>query len=282
MESQQELNFNRIAQAITFLTANFKAQPSLEEAAAQVSLSPYHFQRMFLRWAGVTPKQFLQYLTIEHAKLLLRTSESLFYTAVDSGLSGTGRLHDLFVKIEGMTPGEYKHGGAALSINYSFSNSPFGQMLVAATGKGLCHMAFTGGDEPGAFALLQAQYPRADFRHLSDPIQKNALLIFTQDWSKIEKIRLHLKGTDFQIKVWQTLLTVPSGALTTYATLAAAAGFGSACRAVGTAVGSNPIGLLIPCHRVIRGTGETGQYHWGVSRKKAMIGWEAAKKANKQ
>jgi AraC family transcriptional regulator of adaptative response/methylated-DNA-[protein]-cysteine methyltransferase len=277
MTSQQELDYNRIAEAISYFRENFKAQPKLEDVAEHVHLSPFHFQRMFKEWAGVTPKQFLQYLSVEHAKEILKTS-NLFDTAFETGLSGTGRLYDLFIKVEGMTPGEYKNGGAALHINYSFADTPFGKVIVASTHKGICHMAFVDDGEEKALEQLKLNYPNAVYSQLVDRIQQNALFIFTQDWRRLDEIKLHLKGTDFQIKVWETLLKVPPGGLTTYATLAQQAGSAKASRAVGTAVGNNPVAFLIPCHRVIKSTGEIGQYHWGATRKNAIIGWEAALK----
>jgi AraC family transcriptional regulator of adaptative response/methylated-DNA-[protein]-cysteine methyltransferase len=279
MKTQQQLDYNRIAEAIKFFRQNFKIQPSLDDVAEHVNLSPFHFQRMFLQWCGVTPKQFLQYLSVEHAKDILKeTGASLFDTAYETGLSGTGRLHDLFIKVEGMTPGEYKNGGASLIINYSFADTPFGKVIVASTDKGICHMAFVDEGEDKALELLKASFPNARYLQLVDTIQQNALFVFTQDWSRLDEIKLHLKGTDFQLKVWETLLTVPTGALTTYASLAKKAGYEGASRAVGTSVGSNPVAFLIPCHRVIRSTGEIGQYHWGAERKGAIIGWEAALK----
>lgn len=278
MEKQQELNYQRIADAIEFYRLHFKDQPSLEAAAAHVHLSPFHFQRMFRDWAGVTPKQFLQYCSLEHAKqLLLESKASLLDTAFETGLSGTGRLHDLFIKIEGMTPGEYKNGGATLHINYSFAESPFGIVIVASTSKGICHLAFADQGEPQALQELRSKFPNAGFRQLSDTIQQQALFIFSQDWSKLGTIKLHLKGSSFQIKVWETLLNIPLGGLTTYSHIAAGIGSNRAARAVGTAVGSNPVAFLIPCHRVIRATGEIGEYHWGSNRKSAMIGWESSK-----
>ena len=278
METQQEINYKRIAEAIEFFRQNFKNQPGLEEAAEHVHLSPFHFQRMFQEWAGVTPKQFLQYLSVEHAKdILKKTGATLVDAAIETGLSGTGRLYDLFIKVEGMTPGEYKNGGELLQINYSFAESPFGLIIVASTEKGICHMAFADEGRETAFANLKRVFPNAAYTQLVDSIQQNALFIFGQDWSKLGQIKLHLKGTQFQIKVWETLLKVPIGGLTTYADLAEKAGHAGASRAVGTAVGSNPVAFLIPCHRVIKATGEIGEYHWGSIRKNAIIGWEAAK-----
>lgn len=278
MKTQQELDYNRIAQAIRFLKENYTAQPGLEDAAAHVNVSPFHFQRMFLEWAGVTPKQFLQYLTAAHAKEILHTNASLFDTAFETGLSGTGRLHDLFIKVEGMTPGEYKNGGASLRINYSFADTPFGKVIVASTSKGISHMAFVDEGEEKALQQLKMKFPNAVYNQVVDRMQQNALFIFTQDWSRLDEIKLHLKGTNFQIKVWETLLKIPAGSLTSYTDLAKKAGHNGASRAVGTAVGNNPVAFLIPCHRVIKATGEIGQYHWGSTRKNAMIGWEAALK----
>lgn len=279
MKTQQEIDYTRIADAIGFFRENFKAQPKLEQVADHVNLSPFHFQRMFKDWAGVTPKQFLQYLSVEHAKEILKQEDAnVFNTALETGLSGGGRLHDLFIKVEGMTPGEYRNGGAMLQINYSFADTPFGKVIVASTGKGICHMAFVDEGEEKALAQLKISFPNAVYSQLVDRIQQNALFIFTQDWSRLDEIKLHLKGTDFQIKVWETLLKVPAGGLTTYASLAKKAGSENAYRAVGTAVGSNPVAFLIPCHRVIKSTGEIGQYHWGSNRKNAIIGWEAALK----
>lgn len=278
METQQETDYKRIAASIDFFRNNFKNQPSLEEAAEHIHLSPFHFQRMFKDWAGVTPKQFLQYLSIEHAKQMLKNNgATLFDAAFETGLSGTGRLHDLFIKVEGMTPGEYKNGGELLHINYSFAESPFGNIIVASTQKGICHMAFTDEDTDVTFSHLKQKFPNAHYTQIVDSIQQNALFIFGQDWSKLGQIKLHLKGSPFQIKIWETLLKIPLGSVTTYAGLAERAGYAGASRAVGTAVAGNPVAFLIPCHRVIRSTGNTGQYHWGSTRKSAMIGWEAAK-----
>ena len=276
MKAQEEINFNRIAEAISYIKVNFKTQPGLEEIAENVNLSPFHFQRLFSEWAGTTPKRFLQYISIGYAKEMLKENQSLFDTALETGLSGTSRLHDLFVNIEGMTPGEYKNGGENLHINYSFAESPFGNIIVASTSKGICHIAFYD-DENIAFANLQRQFPAAQYQQILDKEQQNALFIFSHDWSKLHQIKLHLKGTDFQLKVWEALLKIPMGKLATYGNIAKQLQNPNASRAVGTAIGDNPVAFLIPCHRVIQSSGALGGYHWGVNRKTAIIGWEAAK-----
>ncbi|MDP9047408.1 MAG: methylated-DNA--[protein]-cysteine S-methyltransferase [Bacteroidota bacterium] len=277
MDSQETINYQRIAKAIDYIRLNFKTQPNLDEVAEKVHLSPFHFQRLFTEWAGISPKKFLQYLSLDHAKSLLKEKQAtLFDVAFETGLSGTGRLHDLFMNIEGMTPAEYKNGGKELSINYSFAESPFGNIIVASTPKGICYMAFAD-DRDEAFTSLQGQFPNALYTQVVDLAQQNALFIFKKDWSELSGIKLHLKGTPFQLKVWEALLNIPIGGLATYATVATAIHQPTASRAVGGAVGDNPVAFLIPCHRVIRSTGEFGQYHWGATRKAAMIGWEAAK-----
>jgi len=277
MNEQESINYNRIAKAIEYIKSNFKEQPNLDEVAEQVHLSPFHFQRLFSEWAGTTPKKFLQYISVEHAKKLLRDQQAtLFDTAFETGLSGTGRLHDLFVNIEGMTPAEYKNGAKNLSINYSFAESPFGNLIVASTPKGVCYMAFNDNDT-NALRDLKQKFPNATFQRKLDLIQQNALFIFQNDWNKLPEIKLHLKGTDFQLKVWETLLKVPMGQLSTYGNIAEQIGNGNASRAVGTAIGSNPVAFLIPCHRVIQSSGNIGGYMWGNTRKTAIIGWESAK-----
>ena len=277
MKAQEHIDFQRIAEAIEFMRQQYTRQPELAEIAAQVHLSPYHFQRMFTEWAGTSPKKFLQYVSIQHAKKMLAEERaSLFDTSMETGLSGTGRLHDLFVNIEGMTPGEYKNGGAQLSIQYSFAESPFGNILVASTAKGICYMAFADDGET-ALEDLQQHFPNAQYRQMLDLHQQNALYIFTHDWSKLHEIKLHLKGSDFQLKVWETMLKIPTGKLTTYGNIAQKIERPRASRAVGTAIGDNPVAFLIPCHRVIQSTGLLGGYHWGTARKTAMIGWEAAR-----
>lgn len=277
METQDQLNYDRIAKAIEYIRENFKSQPNLDEIADKVHISQSHFQRMFTDWAGTSPKKFLQFISIEHAKKILKEEQAtLFDTAFETGLSSTSRLHDLFINIEGMTPMEYKNGGKNLQINYSFAESPFGSLIVASTSKGICYMAFENNEET-ALKNLHDKFPNAAFHRKLDLMQQNALFIFQNDWSKLNKIKLHLKGTDFQLKVWESLLKIPMGGLSTYGRLAENIGNPNASRAVGTAIGSNPVAYLIPCHRVIQSTGNFGEYMWGSTRKTAIIGWEGAK-----
>lgn len=277
MKTQDNVNFNRIAEAIEYIQRNFKTQPGLDEIAKKIHLSTFHFQRLFTEWAGASPKKFLQYISVEHAKKLLKENKaSLFETAMETGLSGTSRLHDLFINIEGMTPGEFKNGGENLSINYSFAESPFGNIMVASTQKGICYLAFAD-DESKALQDLKNTFPNAYYKQMADTIQQNALFIFTHDWKKLDQVKLHLKGTQFQLKVWETLLKIPMGQLTSYGNIAKHIQKPNASRAVGSAIGDNPVAFLIPCHRVIQSTGTFGGYHWGSIRKTAMIGWEISK-----
>lgn len=277
MKSLNQINYNRIAKAIDYINHNFKSQPNLNEIADNVHISPAHFQRLFTEWAGTSPKKFLQFISVEHAKKMLKEQQAtLFDTTFEMGLSSTSRLHDLFINIEGMTPTEYKHGGKNLNINYSFAESPFGNLIVASTPKGICHMAFEE-DEEKASQNLKDKFPNASFQRKLDLMQQNALFIFQNDWSKPGKIKLHLKGTHFQLKVWESLLKIPMGKLTSYGSLAEHIGKPSASRAIGTAIGNNPVAYLIPCHRVIQSTGNFGGYKWGNTRKTAIIGWEGVK-----
>jgi AraC family transcriptional regulator, regulatory protein of adaptative response / methylated-DNA-[protein]-cysteine methyltransferase len=273
---QEEINYNRIAEAIEYIKRNFKDQPNLEEVAGKVNLSSFHFQRLFSEWAGTTPKKFLQYISIQHAKTLLKDQQAtLLETAFETGLSGSGRLHDLFVKIEGMTPAEYKNGAKNLTINFSFAESPFGNVLVASTTKGICYMTFAY-DENTAFNDLKYKFPNATFHRKLDLIQQNALFIFQKDGQPLADIKLHLKGTEFQLNVWEALLKIPMGNLSSYGYIAQKIGNTKASRAVGTAIGSNPVAYLIPCHRVIQASGNIGEYRWGSIRKTAIIGWESS------
>lgn len=277
---EQSINYHRVARAIDYINENLTEQPSLDEIAAAVGISRYYFQRTFSEWAGVSPKKFIQYLSIEYAKQLLETKRlSLLDVACRTGLSGTSRLHDLFVNIESMTPGEFRNGGETLAINYSFYESPFGKIIIASTSKGICHLFFEE-NEAKATVDLQRRFPNARFDQVVDRFQMNALRIFNADWQKPDQVKLHLRGTTFQLKVWQALLKIPMGTLETYGHIAKTINNPNAPRAVGSAIGRNPVALLIPCHRVIQATGQVGGYMWGSTRKSAVIGWEAAKSSN--
>ena len=269
-------NYERIEKAIGYINTHFREQPDLDEVAKQVYLSPFHFQRLFKEWAGVTPKKFLQYISLEYAKQLLQQKHSLADVSFEAGLSGTSRLHDLFISIEGMTPGEYKNEGENLQINYSFAETFFGDVLIASTAKGVCHISFAR-DQEEELLVLRSRFPRALFVQRTDLHQQNALQLFKNDWKDLEKIKLHLKASPFQIKVWEALLRIPFGSVSTYANIANDIQLPTASRAVGTAIAKNPVAFLIPCHRVIRSTGLIGEYHWGNTRKSALLGWEAAR-----
>lgn len=276
MDTQQSFQYERIAKAIQYIAKNYRSQPSLDEIAAAVHLSATHFQRLFTEWAGTSPKKFLQYISLGHAKALLAANQSsLFEVTHELGLSSTSRLHDMFVQIEGMTPAQYKNAGQGIMIQYSFQQSPFGQIILGSTARGLCYMAF-GEDESLMFQELSQRFPNAQFVAATDEYQQNALGIFKPQQKELPQIKLHLKGSDFQLKVWESLLRIPMGQLRTYGALAQQIGRESAARAVGTAIGSNPVAYLIPCHRVIQSTGAFGGYMWGETRKTAIIGWEAS------
>ena len=268
-------DYLRIKQAILYLENHYKDQPGLEEVAANIGLSEYHFQRLFTRWAGVSPKRFLQFLTKEGAKELLGRSENLLDTTHQVGLSSLGRLHDLFVTTEAVTPGEYKSRGAGVTIRYGLHASPFGKCLIAVTERGICHLAFVQTSEGDAIDHLVAGWKQA--RMIEDYRSTAALVepIFDlRNSGRGKPLNVHLRGTNFQLKVWEALLQVPAGAVTTYEGIASSIGRPGATRAVGTAVGHNPIAVLIPCHRVIRKVGEFGNYRYGSSRKKALLARE--------
>lgn len=274
MSVQDDINYQRIAQAIEYIHEHFREQPTLDQIARAVNLSPFHFQKLFTEWAGTTPKKFLQYVSAVYAKKLLKEhNASLFEAAYETGLSGTSRLHDLFIKVEGMTPAEYRDGGRALRINYSLSDTPFGKITIASTSKGICFMSFEDQAQKG-LESLQRKFPNAALISKQDRMQDDALSVFKNKWNELPQIKLHLKGSAFQLKVWEALLKVPAGRVTTYGTLARHVNLKNASRAVGTAVGSNPVAFLIPCHRVIQSTGALGGYMWGTTRKAAIIGWE--------
>ena len=277
MIEQEQIHYERIGKAIEFIKDNFKDQPSLDDVAAAVNLSPYHFQRLFTEWAGVSPKKFIQYISLEYAKSLLQEERStLLDAAHETGLSSTSRLHDLFVNIERMTPGEFKNGGESLVIKYCFAESPFGQIIIASTPKGICHISFEE-NKKHALSKLKKTFPNASYHQVIDKFQQDALFIFQKDWSRLDEIKLHIYSTPFQLKVWESLLKIPEGRLTTYGSVAKSIGDSKASRAVGTAIGNNPVAFLIPCHRVIQSTGNLGGYMWGATRKSAIIGWEASR-----
>ena len=276
-EMLKQNQYDRIADAIAYIHQNFKQQPSLDEIAASVHLSPIHFQKQFKDWVGVSPKKFLQYISVEYAKKILEQSAefSMSDAVYETGFSSPSRLHDLFIQIEGMTPAEFKNQGKNLVISYSFADTPFGEVIIASTHKGICHMAFEESREL-AFRQLFDAFPLAQFIEQTDAFQQSALCIFTNAKS-LPSIKLHLKGTPFQLKVWQSLMKIPMGQLKTYGDIAQNIENPQAHRAVGIAIGSNPVAFLIPCHRVIRSTGIIGGYKWGAPRKTAMIGWEGVK-----
>lgn len=263
-----------VARAIEFIRANAERQPGLAEIAAAVGLGEHHLQRMFSAWAGLSPKRFLQYLTKEHARQALRDSAVVLDAALGAGLSGPGRLHDLMVSCEALTPGEIRARGAGVEIGHGLAPTPFGAALFGWTARGICHLAFC--DDPAAaIAALRHDWPAAELRRDDAAAQALAARVFP---AAPEPGRLHLllRGTNFQIKVWEALLRVPAGALVSYGRLAALAGAPGAQRAVGSALAANAIAYLIPCHRVIRVGGDSGAYRWGTERKLAMQAWEAA------
>ncbi|PRY11974.1 DNA-O6-methylguanine--protein-cysteine S-methyltransferase /transcriptional regulator Ada [Pontibacter ummariensis] len=269
-------HYQTIARALAYIRAHVQEQPDLDEVAASVCLSPYHFQRAFTEWAGVSPKKFLQFLTLKHAKAALARNATLSEAAGQSGLSGTGRLHDLFLTLEGITPGEYKNRAEKTRITYSLASCQFGDYVVASTARGICYLHFYE-DEQLALQEMRQYWPKAQLCSHRDQQHEQVNAFFTDKaWQPEQKLNLHLKGTPFQLKVWEALLKIPEGRFTSYATLAQHIKQPSAARAVGTAIGSNPIAFLIPCHRVIKSVGGIGEYRWGPERKMAMLGWEAA------
>ncbi len=269
-------DYDRIAKAISYIAEHFREQPDLERVAAELQLSEFHFQKLFKKWAGVSPKKFLEYVSVENAKQLLKRNATVAEATYETGLSGTSRLHDLFINIERMTPGEFKNNGENLVISYGFHDTPFGKIIIASTSKGICHIGFAD-DEKSSMKILRDKYANAILSQQGSPFHRNVLKIFKDDWDNIPKIKLHLKATPFQLKVWEALLKIPFGQLSTYSQIARAIGHPTASRAVGTAIGSNPVAYLIPCHRVIKSTGMIGGYHWGNERKAALLGWEAAR-----
>ncbi|MDR0532852.1 MAG: methylated-DNA--[protein]-cysteine S-methyltransferase [Verrucomicrobiales bacterium] len=273
-----DVNFKRVEKAIGYLVENFKRQPSLEEIAANSHVSPFHFQRIFSEWAGISPKKFLQFLTLEELKKTLMTSRDLIEAADMVGLSAQSRVYDLFVKIEAVTPDEYRRSGNDLLIEYGVHSTPFGDCFIAVTERGICSMSFVTVSVAELVDELNRKWVNAKIVRNQQKTLSLASAIFAGKSG--QPLRLFLQGTKFQIKVWEALLKIPFGSLATYRTIAQAIGKPSASRAVGSAVGDNPVAYLIPCHRVIRGEINIGNYHWGSPRKAALIAWERAKNSN--
>jgi AraC family transcriptional regulator, regulatory protein of adaptative response / methylated-DNA-[protein]-cysteine methyltransferase len=274
-------DFARIAAAIRFIETNYRAQPRLATIAKAVRLSEFHFNRLFHRWAGVTPRQYLAFITARAARGELANTPSVLEAAYALGLSGPGRLHDLLVTLDAVTPGELKARGRGLELTYGFSDTPFGEALLACTARGLSHLAFVEpGAERSAVEALSDSWPDAERVRDDSRLRSLARRIWPQDTAAdaarpAAPVKLAVKGTNFQLKVWQALLELGSGGPTTYGALARAAGAAHSARAVGNAVGANPVAWLIPCHNVLRGDGRLGGYHWGVDRKRAMLAWQA-------
>lgn len=274
---QAALDYERVEKAIAYIQENFKQRPTLPDVADSVHLSPFHFERLFSRWAGTTPQRFMRYLTTDYAKTLLSQQYDLLDVTEATGLSSPSRLHDLFVTFEGLSPGEYKQGGAGLTISYGFHTTPFGECLLALTTRGICSLTFQDTTQRAdALSDLRTKWPRAVFQE--DTITTEAVVnqIFDNDSDRSRPFHLLVRGTNFQIKVWEALLKIPAGQVADYGSIARQIGSPGAVRAVGTACGSNPVALLIPCHRVLQRTGGIGGYRWGITRKRAILGWEAA------
>lgn len=271
-------DYARIADAIRFIASQVERQPTLDEIAAHVHLSPFHFQRLFSRWAGVTPKRYLQVLTLERAKALLQESRPLLEVADTLGLSSGSRLYDHFVQLEAVTPGEYKQRGAGLVIDHGVHDTPFGQAFVALTPRGVCNFSFLDDKAPEApLAALAHSWPEAELREAPSRTQGVIHTMFDGSKTPDRPISLHVSGTNFQISVWRALLQIPPAKVVSYAQVANAIGNPKAARAVGLAVGANPVALMIPCHRVIQQNGKLGGYHWGETRKQVIHAWEAAR-----
>jgi AraC family transcriptional regulator of adaptative response/methylated-DNA-[protein]-cysteine methyltransferase len=280
-QTQADDDYARVKRALEFIAARRKAQPALEDIAAHVGLSPSHLHHLFKRWAGLTPKSFLQALTLDHARSLLRDRASVLDTAYEVGLSGPGRLHDLFVTHEAMTPGDYKSGGAGLQLTYGFHPSPFGEALVVAAPLGLAGLGFVDdGARAAALDDMRRRWPWATYVHDQAATAPLARLAFDPAlWSRDRPLRVVLIGTDFEVRVWETLLRIPMGCATTYSDIARTLARPKAARAVGAAVGKNPVSFIVPCHRVLGSSGALTGYHWGLTRKQAIIGWEAGRLA---
>ncbi len=275
-----QTDYQRIENIIQYLGENFREQPTLDQLAERAHLSSFHFQRMFKKWVGISPKRFVQYLTIDYARKLLNESTDLLSTSIESGLSGPGRLYDLFVAVESVTPGEYKQRGQGLNIDYGIHQSPFGNCLLGMTQRGICSLSFHDSlNDQEAVHYLNQKWPRAVLKKNPERTRTFFRKIFeSNEHNKSDKIPLHLEGTNFQIKVWEALLRIPTGHLVCYEDIARLIHQPRAVRAVGQAIARNPISLLIPCHRVIRKMGNFGNYQWGSTRKKMLIAWEASQR----
>lgn len=271
-------DYERIAEAIAFISAHVPSQPGLDEIAAHLHLSPFHFQRLFCRWAGVTPKRYLQVLTLERAKQLLDESRSLLDVSDTLGLSSGSRLHDHFVQLEAVTPGEYKRGGAGLSIGHAVHDTPFGKAFIAITDRGVCSLEFLAHADAGGHLIdLRKKWPAARVQENRRQTLAVIQAMFSGESKPDRPLSLHVAGTNFQISVWKALLRIPPATVASYAQVAAAIGHPNSARAVGQAVGANPVAFLIPCHRVIRQSGRLAGYHWGETRKQAIHAWESAR-----
>jgi AraC family transcriptional regulator, regulatory protein of adaptative response / methylated-DNA-[protein]-cysteine methyltransferase len=270
-------DYDAVRRAIAFISERWRQQPTVEAVADAAGVTPDELHHLFRRWAGLTPKGFMQALTLDHAKSLLRGSASVLDAALDSGLSGPGRLHDLFVTHEAMSPGEWKLGGAGMTMRYGFHASPFGTALVIATNRGLAGLAFADpGDETSALADMCSRWPNADYVEDLDGTAALAQRIFdTRLWRPDQPLRVVLIGTDFEVRVWETLLKIPMGCALSYSDIASRISAPKASRAVGAAVGKNPVSFVVPCHRALGKDGTLTGYHWGITRKQAIIGWEA-------
>ena len=276
--SQAAEDYRRIEQAIHFIETSYKTQPTLDDIARSANLSKYHFQRLFKRWAGISPVQFMQYLTLEYTKRKLSEAGNLLDTSFDAGLSGPGRLHDLFVNFEAMTPGEFKKLGRDLTIDYGYHPTPFGECLIATTDRGICHLAFIDGSRrPRAFQDLKRKWPKANLAESVAATEPVVHRIFDPVHSgKAKPFHLLLQGTNFQVNVWRALIKIPRGTVVSYGDIAAYIGRPDAVRAAANAIAVNPVAYLIPCHRVIARTGLIHGYRWGIARKKAILIHEAA------
>lgn len=271
---QASRDYQRIAEAIAWLRAHCREQPSLAQAAARCGLSEGHFQRLFSRWAGISPKRYLQYLTVEYAKQRMHQQPDLLSLSLDAGLSGPGRLHDLFVNLEGLSPGEFKRGAQGLTLGWAEAPTPFGKALLAFSARGLCHLSFSGPGDTGP-KRLGALWPGADLVNLQQRGNELAERIFNPQRAD-RPLSAWVVGSNFQLQVWRALLSIPFADIRSYRQVAEQLGRPAAARSVGSAIAKNPLGYLVPCHRVLRGSGEAGEYHWGTERKAAMIAWEAA------